>query len=226
MIFISRTNEPDILRRHKKNWTNQYVAAVNAYRMAPSKITKDRVKEVEQRYNHSEVKLELKNMCHHKCVYCESHVAHVSSHHIEHYRPKSKYPKSCFRWSNLLLGCSVCNGASFKGNHFPSARQNGPFVNPSRENPTIFFEFAYDEKTGVSDVIPLNSRASTTERFLGLNRPELLRHRNPVVKRLAVIALLAKAGNAAALQELQDAMAPDQEYSAFAITFYNKLRLP
>ncbi len=164
-------------------------------------------------------------MCFGKCAYCESHVSHVSYGHIEHYKPKSVYPELCFEWHNLLLGCARCNGAEFKSDKFPLADEGGPFVNPCDEDPTDFFEFEFDPITGTANVIPKNIRGETTERELGLNRLDLIRHRNEVVEMLAYLALRAKDGDAVALARLKHRMNDDQEYAAFARAFYKKFNL-
>jgi uncharacterized protein (TIGR02646 family) len=225
MIPVVRTNEPDVLRRNRRRWTDQYLTAIADYENTASERNLARRRSAERRYNHQDVRNELVGMCHHKCVYCESHVTHIGYPHIEHYRPKSIYPRSCFTWTNLLLGCSICNGVSFKGDKFPLAGDDGPLVNPERDDPAAYFDFEYDQVAGVSAVIPKNDRARTTERILGLNRPDLLRHRNLVVKKLAVIAFMASQGHAEALDELRHSMQPEQEYSAFAIAFHRKFKL-
>ena len=226
MIQVMRTNEPIVLKDNKRNWTKEYLSALKSYRASGSEKTLARKKAAEGKYNHKMIREQLILMCHGKCVYCESHIIHVDYPHIEHFRPKSLFPQSCFTWKNLFLGCSICNGASYKADKFPSAKEGGLFINPGLEDPTVFFDFTFDPKTGVSDVSPKNRRGRTTEKELGLNRPGLLKHRNPVVKKLAFIALLAKNGNAQALRELKDSMQPDQEYSAFAMAFHRKLKLP
>ncbi len=60
-----------------------------------------------------------------KCAYCESYLMHVSYGHIEHFKPKAKYPQYCFSWDNLLLGCEVCNGKRYKGIKFPLKKKMG-----------------------------------------------------------------------------------------------------
>jgi uncharacterized protein (TIGR02646 family) len=150
----------------------------------------------------------------------------VSYPHIEHFRPKSRYPKQCFVWENLLLGCSICNGAAFKHDKFPLNKDGGPLINPETENPASFFDFIFDAKVGVAYVRPKNVRAETTEVTLGLNRPDLERHRSAFVRKIAFIALKASQGDVNALTELKFCMQPDQEYSAFAIAFHQKFKLP
>ena len=152
-------------------------------------------------------------------------ISHVGYGHIEHYKPKSKYPADCFEWENLLLGCEICNGSQYKGDKFPLAHEGGPFINPCDENPDDFFEFEFDRATGTANVIPQNRRADTTERELGLNRPDLVKHRSNVVRKLAYVALRARDGDADALAELQRCMENDQEYAAFARALSKRFHL-
>jgi len=226
MISVHRTTEPPVLTRHKARWTQEYREARVACRTNPSKTNEKHRKNAEKKYNKPQVKDALKTMCGGKCVYCESHVPHISYGEIEHFRPKLRYPKLCFEWENLLLGCSRCNGAEYKGTKFPLACEGGPFINPCEEDPNTFFDFKFDPATGTANVIPKNTRGLTTERELGLNRPDLVKHRSGVVRKLAFIALHAKNGDATALVELKRYMQKDQEYAAFARAFHRKFNLP
>jgi len=225
MIRIQRTPEPKILSENKERWKMEYLEAVTAYSIQKTSKNKRRKEAAENRYNHVEVRKALKQMCFRKCVYCESHVSHVGYVHIEHYKPKSKYRELCFEWDNLLLGCAVCNGKQYKGDKFPLNREGGPFINPCKEDPDDFFEFEFDKNTGTANVIPQNIRGITTEKEIGLNRPDLVRHRSDVVRKIAYVALQAKNGDIEALTELRYCMTDDQEYAAFARAFHRKFNL-
>ena len=159
-----------------------------------------------------------------KCAYCESAIIHVMYPHIEHFKPKSNYPELCFEWNNLLLACGVCNGARFKGDKFPESSNNGPFVNPVSENPELFFDFDWDNKTGIANILPKNGnpRGATTIKEIGLNRMDLVRHRSKVVRKMVFIAICAKKGDASAKLELFKCTQPDEEYSAFAKMLYRR----
>ncbi|AEW01660.1 hypothetical protein A4D02_06555 [Niastella koreensis] len=225
MIRIIRPVEPVVLTNNKKEWTRVYLTAREVYNVTPTPNNKRAKASAESKYNHISVKEALLMACNSKCVYCESHITHIAYPHIEHFKPKAKFPKLCFEWKNLFLGCTICNGPTYKSDKWPTSSKGGPFINPETENPNTFFNFIFDEKTGVSLVHPKGKRARTTEKELGLNRIELLKHRNPVVKKLAYIALQASKGDKAALAELKFCMEPDQEYSAFARSFFRKFKL-
>ena len=44
-----------------------------------------------------------------KCMYCESKMEHISYAHVEHIKPKSKFPELEFEWTNLGFSCQICN---------------------------------------------------------------------------------------------------------------------
>lgn len=77
---------------------------------------------------------------HERCMYC------VDSHgsDIEHFRPKAKFPKLGFRWSNLLLCCTECG--RFKGSTFPMAGRRPLLIDPTVEDPWQHIDF--DPDTG------------------------------------------------------------------------------
>jgi uncharacterized protein (TIGR02646 family) len=68
----------------------------------------------------------LEKLYHFKCAYCESDTSAGAPFQVEHFRPKAKiqddlahfgYYWLAYEWSNLTLGCSICNNN--KRNHFP-----------------------------------------------------------------------------------------------------------
>ena len=69
------------------------------------------------------------------CIYCElcldpSAVADGNKGHIEHHKPKSKYPRLMFDWDNLMYCCTspdTCGGA--KGNAYFNGLIN-PYTDP------------------------------------------------------------------------------------------------
>lgn len=226
MIFVKRSEKPVILKKKAEAWTNAYLQALKAHETNPSADTKKKKSQAEDRYKHKEIRKSLKLMfgdeCA-KCAYCESHVSHIDHEHIEHFKPKSAFPELCFDWDNLLLGCSVCNGASYKADKFPSSSENGPLINPCKENPDDFFQFEFDPRTGTANVVPLNKRGLTTEQTLGLNRIDLVKHRSKVVKNMVFIALKAKEGDSEAFSILLRCTDKEDEYAAFARAIFKKI---
>ena len=57
----------------------------------------------------------------HQCVYCaipEPRFGGLRNFHVEHFRPKSKFPHLENEFSNLFFACAICN--SFKGDDWPA----------------------------------------------------------------------------------------------------------
>jgi len=52
----------------------------------------------------------LLSATHHKCAYCERRIGlGAGDVHIDHFRPKSRYPDEVVQWGNLLPACGHCN---------------------------------------------------------------------------------------------------------------------
>lgn len=70
-----------------------------------------------------------------RCMYC------LDSHgcDIEHFRPKSSYPKWMFKWNNLLLCCTECG--RIKGSKFPLSGQRPMLIDPAQEEPWDYLDF-------------------------------------------------------------------------------------
>lgn len=88
--------------------------------------------EADKRYKYKDIKDSLVNIYGYKCAYCGIHLP-KSMLHVEHFRPKGKYPPKdgsntgkhqphsgyywiSLSWGNLLLACSDCN--NYKGSIF------------------------------------------------------------------------------------------------------------
>jgi uncharacterized protein (TIGR02646 family) len=126
------------------------------------------------KYNKPYVKKALREIFHDKCAYCEAKITHVTYPHIEHYRPKKKYPRYTFTWDNLLLACAKCNGKEYKGDEFPlkDGDENKPLLlNPCEDEPAQHLVFEQ------ARLVPLSERGQKTCDLLGLNRDELFDRR-------------------------------------------------
>lgn len=205
MIEVTRLPEPGVLRRNAPRWRRKLLDAQ----------TKKEKKRAEAKYRHREVKRVLVTMFSGKCAYCESQIRHIEYGHIEHYKPTSRFPELTFTWSNLLLACGVCNGPEFKGARFPDEADGGPLVNPCDEDPSDHFQFQYNSGTRLASVYGTTRRGETTERILGLNRPELRAFRSKQVRKLAALARFAQA-DVEACALLDEARQGRAEYAAFA----------
>lgn len=205
MIRVSRTLPPRAIRECAAKWTADLL-------MANSPKERERIL---SNYRHPSIRGALDSMFHGKCAYCESKITHVSYAHIEHYRPKSKFPKLAFGWENLLLSCPVCNSSQHKGDKFPEADDGGPLLNPCEDAPEEHLSFLFDLHSFTASVYGVSARGQVTEQILGLNRPDLRTYRSGQVKRLAYIAAKART-DSTARRLLDEACADHAEYAAFA----------
>ncbi|HEX9921274.1 MAG TPA: retron system putative HNH endonuclease, partial [Anaerolineae bacterium] len=142
------------------------------------------------KYNKPYVRDTLKEMFHDKCAYCEAKITHVAYPHIEHYRPKKKYPQYTFEWKNLLLACGICNGSAHKGDNFPlqdGDEDNPLLLNPCEDDPAQHLQFEY------ARVVPLSERGRQTCKLLGLNtRDELFDQRRGYLHHIYYIRCLVE----------------------------------
>lgn len=77
-----------------------------------------------------------------RCMYCGD----SQGTDIEHFWPKTLYPRKMFRWNNLLLGCTAC-GRDHKGTRFPLDAGKKPLlIDPTKDDPWLSLDF--DPMTG------------------------------------------------------------------------------
>ncbi len=220
MIYVERIAAPKTLVKNAGRWTEEYLAAVKRHAKSPNdpKLKRAR-KTAEIKYNHKSIRKALgEDMFSGKCVYCESSFAK----HIEHYRPKSKWPKRCFVWENLHWACGDCNGPTYKGDRFPKTAEGGPFLNPTKDHPERHLDFEYDEETGIAAIGFKTKRGQTTRDQLGLNRSELLKVRSENVGKTAYLATQAAKGDPKAVALLRRACDKGSPYAAFARTIASR----
>lgn len=107
----------------------------------------------------------LKQASYHKCFYCESKEVR-SDGAVDHFRPKSVYPWSAFRFSNFRYACTFCNSlrkdkrtgeTGGKGNQFPlfyedrratciaeECHEQPKLIDPCRAGDPIEIDFSSD----------------------------------------------------------------------------------
>lgn len=99
------------------------------------------------------------------CMYCESSEATD----IDHFRPKSRYPRLAFRWNNYLLACSGCN-SNQKRDQFPrDAAGERLLIDPTRDDPRE--HLALSPFTGI--YVALTPKGEASIRVFGLQRATL-----------------------------------------------------
>lgn len=177
MIKIKRLAAPSSLQKNWRKWNVDYAAATTA----------EAKKRLESRYRKKDVQERLEAMFFGKCAYCESPIGVVDYGHIEHFRPKNVFPGRIYLWRNMLLSCTRCNGAEFKGINFPSKADGGPLLNPCVDDPSHHLSFEYNPITREARVIPITPRGEITEKTLGLNRERLLVSRSNLLRKLLFI---------------------------------------
>lgn len=206
MIRVARTEKPAVIEKNQAAWAQALFGAT----------TRKEKQRSEGRYRHRAIKDALVDMFHGKCAYCESKIVHIDYGHIEHFRPKSKpqFRALTFEWANLFLSCAVCNGSEFKGDRFPEADEGGPLINPCDDLPEEHFNFVFDPHTRLATVAGTTERGRTTEKLLGLNRPELRAYRSKLILQLSVLSYYAKTDQNAQIL-MEEACRDDAEYAAF-----------
>ena len=156
------------------------------------------------------------------CGYCEGMCKGV----VDHYRPKSRFPRLVYSWDNWIFSCHDCNQS--KGSQWPRSG----FTDPC--SPVSFCTapscFAFDLKTG--EVLP-NPNLSARHRLrakvkinaLGLNLSFHLRSRLAHINHLDALVLLAKHDAREAANRLARLILPDAPF--YSLTrFYIDQQLP
>jgi uncharacterized protein (TIGR02646 family) len=127
-------------------------------------------------YKHPVNKVALGNSTHQKCMYCESKIGHTDYAHVEHIKPKTKYPDLEFAWDNLGYSCAICNVN--KGEKYDETL---PFINPYTEDPEKHITFA--GYYAMQD----SRRGKHTIDELKLNRAELLEERKETIEKIVML---------------------------------------
>ncbi len=211
MIRLNKIDVPDSLRIHKEEWTNELMEYIDNEKEVPDSL--------KNKYNQDDVKIQLKNETHGKCIYCESIIGHIAYEHIEHYKPKKKYPKLTFEWSNLGLACPKCN--TKKGDEFD---ETCPIVNPYSDNPSDHFLFLGTMVIHKPD----DKRGELTELQLELNRPELMEARKERINAIrSLVDNYFKETNESLkkllLNEIKKEVSEDKPYSMCVKSVVNQL---
>lgn len=208
MHSVTRTTKPESLRKNADEWTKNLLKQLNIFKEVdkiPSKYT--------DKYRQTDVQKELRRMYKKRCCYCESKIGAQSYEHIEHLKPKSKFPHECFEWENLHWVCPICN-STHKGNKWD--REN-PILDPTKDRIEEYIDI--DLITGKIIPIEDDERAKTTIEDTGLNRIKLKEERQEVIKKINRYILLAKKRNN--IEYLVEMLKIEAESSSYPI-IYNK----
>ena len=113
-----------------------------------------------------------------RCVYCAVHenaLGGIQAFHVEHYRPKSKFPALENTLSNLFYSCPICN--RFKLNDWPAEPHrlfgNSSYPDPSSVDYSTLFKVNKSNGSIAGEYI---ASRYIVER-LYFNRPQLILER-------------------------------------------------
>lgn len=206
MIPLNVGPVPPVLAGNEEPWGIEYEEAVNAGKKPLHRYRSDQVRDA--------LRLETSG----KCAYCESYIEHVSYSHVEHIKPKAKFPRLVCMWNNLTLACQKCN--TNKGDYYEDdARLLNPYLDDVEEQVVFFGPMAID----------FSDRAKLTINRISLNRPELLYKRSEKLSSVKLlIDLMGRAGDNVALTEalkldLEEALAPNAEFCSCSRYFHRSI---
>ncbi|MCT4666222.1 MAG: HNH endonuclease [Flavobacteriales bacterium] len=168
MIQLKELDKPQVLVDNALNWTKTVMEYINKGQAVP---TNDK-----NRYNHPQVKSQVKLETKEKCAYCESQVTHQYPGDIEHIIPKAVYPRLSFNWSNLTFACYWCNNS--KRNYV--GKGESKLINPFKDNITKHLSFFGPLIMHIND----SKRGEITWKTIELNRKELIERRTEKIKEL------------------------------------------
>jgi uncharacterized protein (TIGR02646 family) len=158
MKYTRRTSTPVCLKGNSRIWGNGYE---NYLQLKP----KSQYFSWHSCYNELEDALFRMNVNH--CSFCDMRPLRASGPTIEHFKPKKKYPRFAYFWSNLFYACSNCQ----KKNKKTSSK----LLKPDDPNYDFKHFFIRVFSTGEIKPNPARSnheqeRAKITIEFYGLNK--------------------------------------------------------
>ena len=173
MIHARRPEIPAVLREREDAWGQEYEE-----KRAASPGHRFQWKTLEGKPVNQHLLPQLQRMTAHHCAYCDGFpLGPFARETIDHFRPKSRFPRDAYRWQNLFLACDVCQDA--KGESFDAA-----VLKPDVDDYAFDRYFLFNVRTGEIEPNPAGTtqdeqeRARKTIEWLGLNshsRPQYRR---------------------------------------------------
>lgn len=168
MLKINKENEPEFLLEYKRK------NSPKAWKDYDSEI-KDCLKSF----------IVEKEQCKY-CAYCERTIYELSESHIEHIKPRDKFPKSFQEYNNIIVSCNNKHTCGMK----KGKDYNEEFIHPVLENPDEYLDF----NLANGEITPkftqgetLNyKRAKYTIEILNLNDYKLKEARKTLIDSLEV----------------------------------------
>jgi uncharacterized protein (TIGR02646 family) len=165
MHKLHRGEAPSCLKQHHRNSGNDWK------RVSPEDKT--------------EIWEALQAMQLDRCAYCESKIT-APKQHIEHFRPRSRFPQKTFDWSNLF---GSCNDQEHCGKHKDNkscvpSYQTTDLIKPDEEEPEKLLLFLSDGTVAIRrNLAPEDQhRATETIRVFNLNTASLISQRRQAVQ--------------------------------------------
>lgn len=215
-MAIKRLGKPDSLVRNANDWKNTLLNEIKV-----KGNYKDVAEKFKNKYRQTDVQERLKEMYFGKCCYCGKGIGACSYEHIEHLKPKSIFPELCYEWNNLHWICMKCNMIKKAKWDY-----NNPILDPTVDEFTDYLEV--DRFTGYMKEINANLRAVTTIRDPQLNRPELIKARKLILRKLDHLANLVKStpthkDDQLFIQFLNDFIADEEDFSDIFKQYINDI---
>jgi uncharacterized protein (TIGR02646 family) len=188
---------PPLLKANRAKWTNRWHRILDGHARGDwaTPLAKKLLREA------------VLGLTHGKCAFCEGRLEVTTWAEIEHYHPKTRYPKHAFLWTNLFPACAICNQRKGEQDH------RGALLKPDDEDPERYFwvhpdNGRLDPSPGLSaeDAV----RATETIRLCDLQRPVLRRQRAQLMKRLS--RFLAGGDPGEGDEEIGEYLDPGHEY--------------
>jgi uncharacterized protein (TIGR02646 family) len=204
MIRVNRGPEPDGFAMRAADWYRRFEEA----RRKDPKLTASQFWSRVRATVRADAQV-LYEAFHGKCAFCEAKMAHVSSPHVEHYCPKSRFPDRMFDWQNWLLSCGRCNDKKWA--HFPDCDDQPCLLDPTTEDPATHLDFSG------AWVLAKTRRGEETIKLVGLDRSPLEDERAQWLMKINELLLLVccvPEASAEARELLIWAMQADAPYSA------------
>jgi 5-methylcytosine-specific restriction endonuclease McrA len=170
MIALQKGEIPNWVVANKESETAQYVA----WRRQADEIGSNKAGTEPAPWQREDIKHALILESNRgKCVYCESHVVHVTFGDVEHCKPKSRFPEAVLDWENLGLACPKCNNAKLA-----QWSDDEPIVWPFRDEPSEHLSF-------IGPILEAKTaRGRTTLEHVKLNRSPLVERRTGLIAQL------------------------------------------
>ena len=170
MRSVIRTKKPESLCQNATRWRDELLDTLSlSEKDRDSKLLNRLYKKLTDA---DDIRPALEEMYSGLCCYCEAKIGTVSFSHIEHRKPKKRYPKFTFDWDNLHLACQVCN--TFKGDKWCDTN---PILDSAEDNIPEHLGYKIQGATRW----PKSHRGITTIEHAELNRWKLREDRAEII---------------------------------------------